>query len=204
MTVFVTLAAGARADPDAAAEVPAKPKPNDYLLVFASAASRAGPYRFADSLLKGKPAAYAAAVTAFGAPSRLREEFLDKQEQSVGLCHIAWAQVGVKLTLFAWAGSWPEDYLNELPLPKIRPCAARELAKARFIEIKLFGPRWHNRTGVHVGAPLPPGPRLRILDVPEQVWAPDSPNHRAQMRLWPELDAGGDVTSIRVLISGYP
>jgi hypothetical protein len=173
---------------------------NDYLLILNR---RAGPFRYVDTLREGMPQAYPAAVRAFGQPTKLETEFLDErilyQEQTAGFCHVTWGKAGITVSLFAFSGWWPQGEDDE-PTPKIQPCAAKPLATADFIALSLFGPQWHNRTGIRVGRPLPPGVRAGPRqNVPSSRWG-----GKAMLALSVSLDRDGRVRAMRVEILGVP
>ena len=103
---------------------PAATPPNDYLLVLGH---RAGPYRYLDSFERGKPRAYAAALTAFGEPSRFRA--------NANFCRVTWARAGITV---GFASAPPG-------------CSQANLRRAAWYGLSLHGPRWHNRWGIRVG-----------------------------------------------------
>ena len=101
------------------------PPRNDYLLILDQ---RAGPYGYLQSFEKNKPGAYSAALGAFGRPNRFRSDG--------NLCHVTWVAAGVTV---GFASAAP------------RPCASRNLFTSAWYGMSLFGKKWHNRLGLHVG-----------------------------------------------------
>jgi hypothetical protein len=104
--------------------VPAATPPNDFLLVLGH---RAGPYRHLDTLKKGQPDAYEAALAAFGEPARLRA--------NANLCRVTWSDVGVTI---GFASAPPG-------------CSTANLFSAAWYGMSLHGAHWHNRYGIRVG-----------------------------------------------------
>jgi hypothetical protein len=100
---------------------------NDKLLALDQ---RAGPYRYLQSFKKGTPRAYAAAVAAFGAPTR--------KHADGNLCHVTWAKAGVTVGFAS----------------QQRPCTAANLRIAAWYGMSLFGDGWHTTRGIHVGDPV--------------------------------------------------
>jgi hypothetical protein len=103
----------------------AAPPRNDYLLILDQ---RTGPYRYLQSFEKNKPDAYSAALAAFGSPNRFRNDG--------NLCHVTWLASGVTVGFASVAPT---------------PCAVRSLFTSSWYGMSLFGRKWHNRLGLHVG-----------------------------------------------------
>ncbi len=112
---------------------------DDYLLVMDS---RAGPYRYLDSVTRDCCTAYADAVKAFGKPTHVRRD--------ANLCLVTWRQRGLKV---AFAG---------------RGCTAQALGSSAWYGLRLFGRRWHNVKGIRIGQRLSGVRRI----YPRAVWQP--------------------------------
>jgi hypothetical protein len=97
---------------------------NDHLLILDV---RAGTYHYLESFEKNKPDAYSAALTAFGAPSRFRPDG--------NICHVTWLTAGVTVGLASG----------------LNPCRASSLFTSAWYGQSLFGSKWRNRIGIHVG-----------------------------------------------------
>ncbi len=100
---------------------------NDYLLILDH---RAGPFAYLRSFNKGAPDAYSDALAAFGTPSRFKPSY--------NFCDVTWRSAGITIS-FASA-------------PK--PCAPAQLFGAAWYGMSLWGSRWHNRLGIHVGSSI--------------------------------------------------
>ncbi len=101
---------------------------NDYTLILGE---RAGPYRYGQVLSGGN--AYRHAVAAFGRPtSRGR----DTPESNV--CTVRWEDIGIDIG-FAWSRG---------------PCRARNLDRAAWAGMRLFGNRWRTAKGLRIGDPV--------------------------------------------------
>ena len=151
---------------------------NDFLLVLDR---RAGPYRYLESFERGKPGAYGAAIAAFGKPTRARA--------SGNFCRVTWAAAGITIRFAS----------------RPRPCLRRNLGIAAWYGMSLHGRKWHNRTGVRVGAPIAavrrlyPGARLeRPLGKPWLVLVRRRVDEFDFIRLAVAVSAGGQVASIEV------
>jgi hypothetical protein len=103
---------------------PAATPPSDSLLVLGH---RAGPYRYLDSFERGKPRAYAAALGAFGEPTRFHT--------NANFCRVTWAGSGITV---GFASAPPG-------------CSRANLSRAAWYGMSLHGSRWHNRWGIRVG-----------------------------------------------------
>jgi len=174
---------------------------SDYLLVFPQ---RAGPYRFADSFQEGKPHAYQAAVGAFGKPTELRGKVWEGWPEDLGgkagECVISWANAGVRVRLVSVSGRGQDR------MARFQPCSGSALAQADFDSVRLFGPKWRNRTGARIGAPPPPrsgrpGIGIRV-NVPAGGWTDYGAPWGKSVTLaeWAEVDSSGSVTSIDVAL----
>lgn len=101
---------------------------NDYTLVLRD---RAGPYRYWRALTEGN--AYRKAVGAFGPPTSR-----GKDAPASNVCTVRWEDVGIDIG-FSWAPG---------------PCGAKNLDRAAWAGMRLFGSRWKTSKGLHVGDPV--------------------------------------------------
>jgi len=98
---------------------------NDYTFVLRN---RAGPYRYWRTLDEGH--AYQRAIAAFGRPS---SRGTDAPESNV--CTVRWQTPGLDVG-FAWSGG---------------PCRPKNLARATWAGMRLFGSRWKTSAGLRIG-----------------------------------------------------
>jgi hypothetical protein len=101
---------------------------NDYTFVLRQ---RAGPYLYWRTLKNGN--AYEHAIAAFGRPNSVGK---DSPESNV--CTVRWENVGIDIA-FAWASG---------------PCTRRNLNRASWSGMRLFGVRWRTARGLRVGDPI--------------------------------------------------
>jgi hypothetical protein len=153
---------------------------NDYTLVLGE---RAGPYRYWQTLTEGH--AYRRAIGAFGRPSSRGK---DTPESNV--CTVRWNGQGIDVG-FAWAAG---------------PCGARNLRRATWAGMRLFGDRWKTSKGLRVGDPVARirrvYPRAQFVSrppVPGEWWL--VVGRRGELGLQPLLVAevgAGRVIALRV------
>ena len=91
----------------------------------------AGPYRFWKTLEAGH--AYRKAVAAFGMPTAVGRDRPDSN-----LCTVRWERIGVDVGFAGASGG----------------CAARNLHRAAWYGMRLWGPRWITARGLQVGDPV--------------------------------------------------
>ena len=119
---------------------------NDYTLVLRD---RAGPYSYWKALTEGN--AYRSAIAAFGRPTAR-----GKDTPGSNVCTVRWEGVGVDIG-FAWAPG---------------PCRAKNLGRAVWAGMRLFGSRWRTSRGLRVGDPVTRikrlYPRARYVSRPPQ------------------------------------
>ena len=117
---------------------------NDFTLVLRD---RAGSYRYWQTLTQGR--AYRLAIAAFGRPSAR-----GKDTPESNLCTVRWETSGIDVG-FSWATG---------------PCLARNLSRARWAGMRLFGIRWKTSEGLRVGDPVARVkrvyPRARLVSKP--------------------------------------
>lgn len=153
---------------------------NDYTLVLRE---RAGPYRYWRTLTEGH--AYGSAVAAFGRPTARGK---DSPESNV--CTVRWTAEGVDVG-FAWAAG---------------PCGERNLGRATWAGMRLFGVRWKTSKGLRVGDAVARirrvYPRARFVSrppVPGEWWLVTG--RRGELGVQPLLVAevgAGHVIALRV------
>jgi hypothetical protein len=158
----------------------AEARANDYTLVLRE---RAGPYRYWRTLTEGH--AYGSAVAAFGRPTA---RGMDSPESNV--CTVRWRGEGADVG-FAWAAG---------------PCGARNLRRATWAGMRLFGIRWKTSKGLRVGDPVAMirriYPRARFVSrppVPGEWWLVTG--RRGELGVQPLLVAevgAGRVIALRV------
>jgi hypothetical protein len=125
ISVLVVVAVLATNDLRRASPAHAASTANDYTLLLRD---RAGPYRYWRTLTEG--GAYRKAVAAFG---RATARGTDTPESNT--CTVRWEAQGVDVG-FAWAPG---------------PCRARNLVRATWSGMRLFGSRWKTSEGLRVG-----------------------------------------------------
>lgn len=117
---------------------------NDFTLVLRD---RAGSYRYWQTLTQGR--AYRLAIAAFGRPSAR-----GKDTPESNLCTVRWETSGIDVG-FSWATG---------------PCLARNLSRATWAGMRLFGMRWKTSEGLQVGDPVARikrvYPRARLVSKP--------------------------------------
>lgn len=164
----------------AASAVATPARGNDYTLVLDK---RAGSYPYSRTLTEGN--AYKSAVAAFGRPTSM-----GKDAPESNICTVRWERLGIDIG-FAWASG---------------PCSRRNVNKASWSGMRLFGIRWKTERGLRVGSPVALikrlYPRARYVSRPPRPgewWLvlAKHPDLGLQPRLVAEAGAGR-VTAIRV------